>query len=62
MDRGKGGFDRARISIDAAQAVREAITAAKRPLAEVAIDRLSSVDADGSLWRQLADAIWAALG
>lgn len=56
MDRSQGGFDRARISIDAAQAVREAITVAKRPLAEVAVDRLSSVDADGSLWRQLADA------
>jgi hypothetical protein len=56
VDRVTGGFDRARMSIDASQAVREAITAAKRPLAEVAVDRLSSVDADDSLWRQLADA------
>jgi hypothetical protein len=44
------------MSIDAAQAVRETITSVRRPLDEVAVDRLSSVDADGSLWRQLADA------
>jgi hypothetical protein len=51
-----GGLGRDRISPDAAAAVWEALRTAKRPLASVAADRLSSVDADNSLWRQLADA------
>jgi len=55
VNRGAGGFDRARISFDGARAVQEAIAGAKRPLADVAADRLTSVDSDGSLWRELAD-------
>jgi hypothetical protein len=43
------------MSPNAAKAVREVIANVKRPLATVSADRLSSVDADGSLWRQLAD-------
>ena len=55
MNRGTGGFERARISPGAAKAVREAIVATKRPVAQIAADRLSSMDADASLWRVLAD-------
>ena len=55
MNRGAGRFDQARIDFDGARAMQEAIAGAKRPLVDVAADRLTSVDADGSLWRELAD-------
>lgn len=50
-----GGLGRARLTPNVARAVREAIGSGKRALTAFDPTRLSSVDADGSLWRQLGD-------